>query len=284
MMRNLFFITLFVLIGFSCSKKKSVENDHMAGITPVDTQVLHYWKDFDFQKSDFSGQDDQKERIFIEYLQLISQADDSIKTLSINNFLNNAYKENNSSYQYFIALFEKYLYNPNSPIRNEIIFSIVLKNIINNSEINETKKVHYNYQLSMISKNNVGEKAADFEFISKGRKSKLSQIHSEYIILFFNDPECNDCVRVKNILSEINDPDVKILSVFTEKKLIVWQNTVYPDSWINGYNNTTIHKLYDLKAMPTLYLLDENKMVILKDTQIEKILSRLPKSEIQLAN
>ena len=51
--------------------------------------------------------------------------------------------------------------------------------------------------------------------------------------------------------------------------------------WINAYDAgqvLTMKKLYDLKAMPTLYLLGKNKVVLLKDinvTQIIQFLSNL---------
>ena len=46
------------------------------------------------------------------------------------------------------------------------------------------------------------------------------------------------------------------------------------DNWINGYDDGTIitnKRLYDIKAIPTLYLLDKNKRIILKDTSLEEI-------------
>ncbi len=51
-------------------------------------------------------------------------------------------------------------------------------------------------------------------------------------------------------------------------------------SWINSYDSTVSLKndeIYDLKAMPALYLLDKDKKVILKDVtfnQVENYLKR----------
>ena len=41
-----------------------------------------------------------------------------------------------------------------------------------------------------------------------------------------------------------------------------------PDNWINSYDKSMKMKndeLYDLRAIPTLYLLDQDKVVLLKD-------------------
>lgn len=46
------------------------------------------------------------------------------------------------------------------------------------------------------------------------------------------------------------------------------------EEWINGYDKKTVIKeknLYDLKAIPTLYLLDKDKKVLLKDVMVGQI-------------
>ena len=47
-----------------------------------------------------------------------------------------------------------------------------------------------------------------------------------------------------------------------------------PSKWINGYDKELTvrnRELYDLKAMPTLYLLDKDKKVLLKDAPVEQV-------------
>ena len=49
---------------------------------------------------------------------------------------------------------------------------------------------------------------------------------------------------------------------------------VIPSGWINGYDKELTvldRELYDLKAMPTLYLLDKDKKVLLKDAPVEQV-------------
>jgi hypothetical protein len=82
-------------------------------------------------------------------------------------------------------------------------------------------------------------------------------------------------VRVKDILTSIIHPQIKIAVIYPDKDLTLWEKTQYPESWINGYNHETIHQLYDLKAIPTLYLLDYNKRIILKDAPVEEIMEYL---------
>jgi len=47
-----------------------------------------------------------------------------------------------------------------------------------------------------------------------------------------------------------------------------------PASWINSYDSAVSLKndeIYDLKAIPTLYLLDKDKKVVLKDVTFNQV-------------
>ena len=76
---------------------------------------------------------------------------------------------------------------------------------------------------------------------------------------------------------------LKILAVFPDKDLDLWNKhyAELPDSWIKAYDKETIiqdKELYDLKAIPTIYLLDGDKTVLLRDPtfeQFEKYLNSL---------
>ena len=55
-----------------------------------------------------------------------------------------------------------------------------------------------------------------------------------------------------------------------DEELDEWKKHLseFPNEWINGYDKKFTIKeeqVYDLKAIPTLYLLDKDKTVLLKD-------------------
>ena len=67
-----------------------------------------------------------------------------------------------------------------------------------------------------------------------------------------------------------------ILTLYIDKDIDLWLDNLpqMPQKWIHGYDKgleITHKRLYDIKAIPTLYLFDKDKNVILKDTSIEAI-------------
>lgn len=76
---------------------------------------------------------------------------------------------------------------------------------------------------------------------------------------------------------------LKLLSVCVEGKTAAWERATFPVRWVDGYDagrRLTFEQVYDLKAMPTLYLLNIGKRVILKDASAERIEAWLSENSI----
>ena len=85
-----------------------------------------------------------------------------------------------------------------------------------------------------------------------------------------------------NQLSERND--LKVLVLYPDEDLEAWREHFkdMPTSWIRAYDKgmkITVERLYNLSAIPALYLLDSTKRVIIKDgtsvAQIENTIAYL---------
>ena len=75
----------------------------------------------------------------------------------------------------------------------------------------------------------------------------------------------------------------QVLALFPDEDLTEWQEyrPQIPARWINAYDKGCVVReksLYDLHAIPALYLLDSRKRVLVKDStdvaQIEEIIDR----------
>lgn len=106
---------------------------------------------------------------------------------------------------------------------------------------------------------------------------------AKYTLLFINNPGCHACEegiealkQAPAINKEFAAGSLKILAVYPDEDKEEWERHLpdFPKEWINGYDKKLVIKeknLYDLKAIPTLYLLDKDKKVLLKDATVAQI-------------
>lgn len=254
----------------------------------IDYLSRHFWDNFNFKDSTFLQKPEVIEQAFVDFLDVLSHAPMETSQKALIDLMNSA-SVNNSMFLHFINLTEKYLYDPNSPLRNEEFYISVLNTIISSSRLDDNFKVRPRYRLKMALKNRPGDVATDFRYtLSTGTVAKMSSIKTDYTILFFNNPDCHDCERVKNyirdskifnLMTRANAmPSLSILAIYPDADITLWKQGDYPSSMINSYDAgqvITNQELYDLKAIPSFYLLDKGKRVILKDKSIEQIESWL---------
>ena len=183
---------------------------------------------------------------------------------------------------------QKYLYDPNSPFRNEDFYLPFVKGLSQSAFVSEEMKPGYEYDAQMCALNQVGTKAADFVFCDRnGRRYSLYGIDADHVILFFSNPGCHACKDIIDVLS--GDPGISaavkagklaVLNIYIDSDLTEWYRymPVYPDDWYNGYDPNLVIRndmLYNIRAIPSLYLLDEDKRVILKDAPQETVFAWL---------
>lgn len=274
------YLRLFILFicFYSCKEKANMEGR----TDSVNLKTEDYWNNFNFQNTNYETTAIKTEKTFEGFIRDLEISSDEIAKRAINNMLSNTLRERNT-FVYFWKLYDKYLYDPDSPFLNEALYTTVLQYIKSSTRTTDSDKDIATFQLNMIHKNQIGQIANNFTFIqSTGSISSLYQIKSEYIILFFNIPDCDECTKTKQILSEFSFSPNKIqtLAIYPSNDKDLWYKTNYPKQWINGYDiNQCIlsDNLYDLRAFPTIYLLDKCKRVLLKDVSLKKLNEYLSK-------
>jgi len=251
--------------------------------------VMHYWDRFDFSNERLISRPEITEQAFVDYIHILQNyvpLEDAKKSL---HYTLNKMKENDAMHAYFASLFEKYLYEPNSPFRNEEFYLVVLKQLTKSSSLSKAEKSKYKFQLSMVKKNRIGKKATNFNYtLASGETLSLYSIKSDYLLLIFFDPECSTCDAVIRQIKEsesinnamkMNSPTrtmLTILTVYPGENINEWFDYLpqLPAEWVNAYDQgmvITKKNLYDINAYPILYLLDKNKKVILKDSSLEAV-------------
>lgn len=249
----------------------------------------HYWDKFDFADTTFINQIDSTKMLTAFAVYATGYIPDSLAYKYMPRLMQRA-STSKRMYTYFLMLAEGVLHDPNSPLRNDEKYIPVLENAVQSSWLDEYERMPYEYDLEIARQNRIGRTANDFTYtLASGRTATLHNIKADYTLIFISNPGCPMCREVKEqittspMLQElIERKELKVLVIYPDTDLEAWREHLqdYPASWINGYDaDQRIEKerLYDLKAIPALYLLDKQKRVMAKDctdvAYIEKLLS-----------
>ena len=136
--------------------------------------------------------------------------------------------------------------------------------------------------------NRTGTIAADFRFADKnGRMHTLHGIQAPVTLLFFSNPGCNACMEIMNVLrgheiisSMISDGHLAVVNIYIDEDIQSWREYMpaYSEEWYNGFDPDLVirnENLYHVRAIPSLYLLDHEKRVILKDAPENRVFNTL---------
>lgn len=191
-------------------------------------------------------------------------------------------------FETIVRMTEKYMYDPNSPLRDEDLYSPFAARMAQNPSYDQAARDRYDYIAGMCRLNERGTKAADFRFCDKaGRIHTLYGITADHILLFFSNPGCTSCLDIINTLKSdevvnrlLSEGSLKVLNIYIDEDLQAWKKymPVYPEQWYNGFDpdmKIRNEKIYSVRAIPSLYLLDKDKKVILKDTTPERLMATL---------
>lgn len=204
--------------------------------------TLHYWDNFNFSDTSLISHPEITEQAFANYVNLLPHSPNYKE--GIETMMKKA-EADSAMFAHFASMAEKYFYDPNSPFRNEDFYVSTLNVILKSEKVDEWNKVRPAYQLGMAMKNRVGEKATMFPQLAKSK--------GELILLFFHNPECENCKEIKEYI-KTKELDKKVTLLM-----------------VNPDENKGLEELYDLRAIPTLYLLNKEKTVLLKDAVIGQV-------------
>jgi thiol-disulfide isomerase/thioredoxin len=188
-----------------------------------------------------------------------------------------------------ISFLQEPFSHPNSGYRNAALYSKLLQSQIQSRWYGTYEKQVADEKLQLLRQNDVGNAANNFEFLTPhGQKKKMYDLKSKLLLLFFFNPECEACKEMKQALQasgiineKIASGDLKLLAVYTDKDTNTWRKHLpeVPRQWINGRDedeNLYKNRIYDLSAIPTIYLLNQGKKVLLKDcTSVPQLESKI---------
>lgn len=250
-----------------------------AAVPPGEQQAWlceHFWDRFEFADSAYVAAQDSTAMIGLFALYAVQVVDPSDPS-PLAALMRRA-EASRHTFRYFLSMAEEVLHNPNSPYRNDELYIPVVECAVASPLLDEAEKTAPRHDLRMAMQNRIGHAANDFTYTDiHGRTSTLGRIASEWTLLFFSNPGCPLCAEIARRLTEsptvsraVAGGRLTIVTLYPDDDLEAWRQHAgdYPAGWICARDTDfriRRQQLYDLKAIPALYLLDADKRVLVKD-------------------
>jgi hypothetical protein len=289
-MKRYIYIVIVALLTFGCAPKQKRGAEpkayHFHYVQPP-MQIAeeqqraymrdHYWNKFDFADTLWITKADTTEMIH-SYAAYVANFVGPLNQEPIRKLMTKA-SVSRKMFDYFVMLAEKVLHDPNSPYRSDELYIAVLEAQLASSHYNKYEKMAPEYDLRIVSQNRIGQPANNFTYTTKsGRTDNLYSLKNDFVIVYINNPGCAMCreiteaLKQSHIISDLQRKgQLKVLAIYPDEQLDEWYKHLadMPSEWINGYDRgcrIERENLYNVSAIPALYLLDKQKRVLVKDS------------------
>lgn len=306
---KIFFLAVFIAsVSASCTGRggkgaESAEVKHFRQVAVpavytsqreiITYAAAHFW-------DDFAGVPDiELEAAMSDFLNLLcglplDEAQNAMVSLFDNIVRTHNADTSAHTYIRMTQLVSKYLYDPNSPARNEDLYLPFVQKLASCPLTSEEMRPAYEYEAQSCSKCRFGTLAPDFRIRTvKGNTFHMHSVEGEFTMLLFSNPGCTACKEIiDNVLASprvagmIESGYLAVINVYIDQDLKAWREYEhnYPSNWHTGYDPDYVvrgENLYPVRAIPSLYLLDRQKHIIMKDAPTERVTGYLETLKIK---
>ena len=244
----------------------------------------HYWDHFDFADTAYIHLPDITEQAIVNFMDLMPRVPQELADKAMRILYEKAAPHSPMLWHFWETM-SRYWQNANSPMRNEEMLIRLCRSVEEVPQVEEVLKQRASFARRMAEKNRPGMKAADFVYtLASGKQARMYGLKAEYTLLFFYNPDCHTCADVKQAMQRslllkdmVSGGRMKVLTVYPDEDVALWRNRLgeMSEEWINGYDKgqvLTMEERYDLSSIPSFYLLDKDKKVLLKDADWRQVM------------
>lgn len=201
-----------------------------------------------------------------------------------------ALSDNPMGYRKALEFAESHLGNPADSLHNEELYITCLEHATQSYVLGKSEKDRPRLLLESAKKNRIGTAASDLVYVTPdGQTHHLTEACDQYTLVYFNDPDCDACERVKSrmeqsqtLKSYVDQGLLKVIGIYPESNEKLWKKSTFPSWIVNGWDKKQQIENEGTYVMPTslpvFYLLAPDKTVLLKnEPSLKRIESALDK-------
>ena len=248
----------------------------ITSLEELDYAIAHFWDGFDFECGERAKEYNTDElcQALIDYIALLYNTGDYTP---LRHLMERA-SASREVLDLFMTVTEIVLHDPNSPMRDDELYIPILEYLVECPLLDEYDRLIPEHDLHIAKQNRIGHTANNIIYTTAdGSRGELHSIVADYTLLMFNNPDCPACrmiiddITASPLMNEMQEMGrLRVVAIYPDSDLEAWRNYLskMPRRWITAYDEgqrITESRSYDLRAIPSLYLLDDDKRVIIKD-------------------
>lgn len=240
--------------------------------------VNHFWDRCNMQSAILNRE--AFKSAFMDYVSFLPYADASTVHESISRLIS-SYEKSPEHLLTLAELAEDAVYNGEADFTSDEVFLPFANAVVNNKKISKTKKARLAHEAKVVEQTQVGRTAPELKYtLRDGSTSQLSSTRGAHVLLFVNDPECDECrmTRIRlsadhNINQLLDEGLLRIVSIYPDSYSAEWAQEVsgYNPRWIVGAT-ADIDEIYDMRSTPTLYYLNPDGVILSKSLNPDNLL------------
>lgn len=240
--------------------------------------VKHFWDRCNMQSAILKR--DKFKAAFMDYISFMPYADSLAVHESIAKLIS-SYKKSPEHLVTLAELAEAAVYNGEADFTSDELFLPFAKAVAENKKISKTDKARFVHEAKIVEQTQVGKVAPELKYtLRDGSKGQLSDTRGVHVLLFVNDPDCDECrtARIRlsadhNVNQLIDDGLLKIVSIYPDEYSEEWAQDVanYNQRWI-VCASADVDEEYDLRLTPTIYYLNPKGEILSKSLTVAGLL------------
>lgn len=238
----------------------------------------HFWDEMNFTTTKAVDQNALNDA-FSVYVSAMRFADSEEARKSVDQILQRLQKNPVLSIQFTRAA-EESLYGPRAEVWSDGVYMRFLEAIIKNKKVSKDKKLRFIRHSELLKNSMVGATPPSFDYTTV--KGSRAHYHPNGVItvIEFGNPDCDEC-RFSKLKMETDVAFNNLIDRGLVNVLFIipdagegWEEEVnnYSSKWHIGASDT-VADLYDMRATPSIYVIDNHGKVAAKNITAEQAIA-----------